>query len=89
MIIANAQQIERFIGNAAYTTGAMHDAEAAKVNAAVLKATNGKLPCYAARKGARGSFKWVSVGSSAVIARGEATKWLARFGVDINIVEAA
>lgn len=89
MIIANAAQIERFTGKAAYASGSFHNEEAAKINAAVFAATNGKLPCYASRRGKRGAVKWVSVGSSAVIARSEASNWLARYGADINAVEAA
>lgn len=58
------------------------------VNQAVLAASNGKLPCYAI-VGKRTAYKWVSVGSSAVIGRGEAANFLARVGVDINNVEAA
>jgi hypothetical protein len=88
MFIANATQIARFTGKAAYANGAFHDAGAAKVNEAVVAKSGGKLPCYAT-PGKRTAFKWVSVGSSCVIARGEATKWLAGYGVDINEVEAA
>ena len=87
MIIANAHPIERFTGKTAYASGIMHDSDAAKVNAATVAATNGKLPCYAI-KGKR-SFRWVSVGSSAVIGRGVAKEWLARFGADIDLVEQA
>ena len=87
MIIANAHQIERFTGKTAYASGIMHDPIAAKVNASVVTATNGKMPCYAI-KGKR-SFRWVSVGSSAVIGRGVAKEWLARFGADIDIMERA
>lgn len=61
---------------------------AARVNAAILAASNGKVPCYAIN-GKRVAFKWVSVGSSAVIGRGEAEKMLARVGVNISDVEAA
>ena len=86
MIIANKYQIERFTGNSAYVSGIVHDAGAAKVNAAIVSAC-GKLPCYAI-KGKRSAFKWVSVGSSAVISRGVAKEWLSRYGVDIDAVEA-
>lgn len=89
MILANASQIARFTGREAYGSGLMHDADAARVNAAVVAATGGKLPCYAARRGARGAFRWVSVGSSAVIPRGTAKEWLGRYGASIDEVEAA
>ena len=88
MIIANAHQIERFIGKTAYASGIMHESSSAKVNAATVAATNGKLPCYAI-KGKRTAFKWVSVRSSAVISRGVAKEWLSRYGVDIDLVELA
>lgn len=58
------------------------------VNAAIVEKSGGKLPCYAI-PGKRVPFKWVSVGSSAVIGRGVAEGFLARVGVDINEVEAA
>jgi hypothetical protein len=58
------------------------------VNTAVLARSGGKMPCYAI-PGKRTAFKWVSVGSSAVIGRGVAAGFLARVGVDINEVEAA
>lgn len=80
MLIAHASQIAAFTNEAKY-------GDAAKVTAAVVKATGGKLPCYAV-KGKRTAFKWVSIGSSAVISRGEAAKWLARLGADISRVEA-
>lgn len=88
MIIANAEQIERFTGRKAYPSGAFHNADAARVNAAAVAATGGKLPCYAI-PGKRVGFKWVSVGSSAVIARGDAANRLAMRGADIAEVEAA
>jgi hypothetical protein len=50
--------------------------------------SSGKVPCYAIN-GKRVAFKWVSIGSSCVIGRGEAERMLARVGVDINEVEAA
>ena len=76
MIIANNNQIDRFTGKAAYASGAFHDATAAAINAEVVAATNGKLPCYVARIGARGAKVWVSVGSSARIGKGEAARML-------------
>lgn len=79
MMIANRTQAE-----AIATRGNAADA----VNAAVLAKSGGKMPCYAI-PGKRAAFKWVSVGSSAVIGRGVATSFLARVGVDINEVEAA
>lgn len=81
MYIASASKIAQITNETIY--GA-----AAKVNAAVAKASGGKVPCYAI-KGKRVDFKWVSVGSSAVISRGEAARWLASFGIDIQVVEAA
>lgn len=81
MFIANEARIQKITDATVY--GA-----AASVNAAVAKKTGGRVPCYAIN-GKRAAFKWVSVGSSAVIARGEATKWLARFGADIGEMEAA
>jgi hypothetical protein len=62
--------------------------QAATVNAAVVAKSGGKVPCYAIN-GKRVAFKWVSVGSSCVIGRGEAEKMLARVGVNIREVEAA
>lgn len=79
MIIANQEQIAKFTNEAVY-------GDAAKVNAAVIAATGGKLPCYAIN-GKRAAFKWVSVGSSCVIGRGNAAEWLRRYGADINQVE--
>ena len=58
-----------------------------QVNAAVVKASGGHVPCYAIF-GKRVPFKWVSVGSSAVIGRGEAARMLGFVGVDIAAVEA-
>lgn len=80
MIIASTGTIAKLTNEAVYK-------DAAKVTAAVVAVTGGKLPCYAI-KGKRVPYKWVSVGSSCVIPRGEATKWLARFGADIDAVEA-
>lgn len=62
--------------------------DAATVNAAVVRISGGKVPCYAI-SGKRNRVKWVSVGSSAVIGRGVAKDFLARVGVNINEVEAA
>jgi hypothetical protein len=81
MFIANQTRIEKITDTAIY-------GDAATVNAALVAKTGGKVPCYAV-KGKRTRVKWVSVGSSAVIARSEAAKWLARFGADINEMEAA
>lgn len=78
MIIANANQIARFTGKAAYPTGAFISDEAAQINEATLRSTDGKLPCYVSRIGARGAAVWVSVGSSARIGKGEAEKMIAR-----------
>lgn len=58
------------------------------VNAAVVAISGGRLPCYAI-PGKRVPFKWVSVGSSAVISRSVAEGFLARVGVNIDEVEAA
>ena len=88
MIIANEVAIERYCGRRAWDNGNTMDENAARVNAAVDVVTGGRLPCYAI-PGKRGGFKWVSVGSSAVIGRSVAAKWLARFGADIEKVEAA
>lgn len=84
MFIANKSQIEKFTGKVAYPSGKFHDDAAAKVNAAI----GAKLPCYAI-PGKRVAFKWVSVGSSAVISRGVAASMLRAVGVDIEQVEAA
>lgn len=81
MLIANQPHIEKITNVAIY-------GDAANVNAALVAKTGGKVPCYAIN-GKRARVKWVSVGSSAVIGRGEAAKWLARFGADINELEAA
>lgn len=62
--------------------------KASAANRAALKATNGKLPCYAIN-GTRKAFKWVSVGSSAVISRGNAAEWFARYGADLDAIEQA
>ena len=59
-----------------------------KVNQAVMALSGGKLPCYAI-PGKRVPFKWVSIGSSAVIPRSEAVSFLRRVGVDISKAEAA
>lgn len=79
MMIAHKTQAEKIA-----TRGTVADA----VNAAVLAMSGGKMPCYAI-PGKRAAFKWVSVGSSAVIGRGVAASFLARVGVDINEAEAA
>ncbi|QWY83677.1 hypothetical protein [Rhizobium phage RHph_X2_26] len=89
MIIANEKQIALYTGQAAYGTGASHNPEAAAINRAVVAKSGGKLPCYASRIGKKGAVKWVSVGSSAVIARSVASDWLSRYGVNIDEVEAA
>jgi hypothetical protein len=74
-------------GKVAYGSGMFHDAASAKVNAAVVAATGGELPCYAIA-GKRVAFRWVSVGSSCVIGRGKAAPWLKWCGADIDQVEA-
>lgn len=79
MLIANKVQAEKIANR-----GTAADA----VNHAVLTKSGGKMPCYAI-PGKRAAFKWVSVGSSAVIGRGVAASFLARVGVDIEEVEAA
>lgn len=81
MILAAKSTIEKITNAAIY-------GDAALVNAAVVRASNGKVPCYAI-KGKRTRVKWVSVGSSAVIGRGVAEGFLARVGVNINEAEAA
>ena len=81
MMLAAASKIAKFSDASLY--GA-----AAQVNAAVAAASNGKVPCYAIN-GKRVAFKWVSVGSSAVIGRAEASAFLRRVGVNIDQVEAA
>lgn len=88
MTLANRTQIARITGAEPYPTGTMHDEDAAKVNAAIVAATGGKVPCYAT-PGKRVPFKWVSVGSSCVIGRGEAERLLRSVGADIDQVEAA
>jgi len=87
MIIANKFLIERITAKRQYESGAFHDEAAAIINQAVVSATDGKVPCYAI-PGKRSGFKWVSVGSSAVVSRGVAKEWLSRYGVDIDKVEA-
>lgn len=81
MFIASQTKINQITDAAIY-------GDAAAVNADLVRQTNGKVPCYAIN-GKRVAFKWVSVGSSAVIPRGEAAKWLRQFGVNIDEVEAA
>lgn len=62
--------------------------DAARVNAALIRESGSRVPCYAI-KGKRTRVRWVSVGSSAVVGRGVAADFLRRVGVDINEVEAA
>lgn len=88
LTLAGPNLTARVTGRAAYPNGRFHDPEAASVNAAIVASTGGKLPCYASARGGRGSFRWVSVGSSSVIARGLATRWLARYSVDLEHIEA-
>lgn len=87
MIIAHSTKIAQITGQAPYASGDFHDEAAARVNRAVVAATNGQVPCYAIA-GQRVPFRWVSVGSSCVIARSEAAKWLKWCGADIDAVEA-
>ena len=87
MIVASNTMIAKVTGKVAYPTGKFHDAKAARVNEAVV-AASGHLPCYAI-PGKRVAFKWVSIGSSAVISRKEAANFLARVGVNIEQAEAA
>lgn len=87
LTLANADLVGRVTARAPYPGGTFHDRKAARVNAAVFETTGGKLPCYAI-PAKRGGFLWVSVGSSCVIARALATRWLARFGVDLDQIEA-
>lgn len=87
LTLANPELIARVTGKAPYPNGQFRDAESARVNLAIIERTGGKLPCYAT-PGKRGGFKWVSVGSSAVMARALATRWLSRYGVDLEQVEA-
>lgn len=86
MTLANRNQIALFTAEIAYNDGSKHDSRCALINKAVLAVTGGKLPCYAT-PGKR-AIKWVSVGSSCVISRGVAKQYLARYGVDIEQVEA-
>ena len=81
MILAAQSTIEKLANMSVY-------GDAAVVNAAVIRKSAGKVPCYAI-SGKRTRVKWVSVGSSAVIGRGIAADFLRRVGVDINEVEAA
>jgi hypothetical protein len=80
MILANRSQIADF------TNAERYGDDVAAVNAAVVAATSGRVPCYAI-KGKRVPFKWVSVGSSCIIPRGDAADWLSRYGADIDAVE--
>jgi hypothetical protein len=86
MIVANKTEVAFFTGKSALSNGAMMDPRSASINAAVVAQSGGKLPCYAT-SGKR-AVKWVSVNSSCVISRGVAREWLARYGVDIDVVEA-
>lgn len=80
MILAAQNTIEKITNTETY-------GDAANVNAAVVRISGGKVPCYAIN-GKRNRVKWVSVGSSCVIGRGVAEGFLARVGVNINEVEA-
>jgi len=86
MIVANKTEVAFFTGKTALSNGATMDPRSAAINEAVVAQSGGKLPCYAT-PGKR-AVKWVSVGSSCVISRGVAREWLARYGVDIDVVEA-
>lgn len=71
-----------------HVSGVWINSKCAAINkAAFAKATDGKLPCYAAWIGKRGSVAWVSFGSSCKIGRGNAKQWLQWCGVDIDEVE--
>lgn len=87
VIVANEDFIFLVTGHKPYQDGHYHDAEMARINERVVNATAGVLRCYAASRGKRGAVGWVSVGSSAYIARGVARQWLAWDGVDIDEVE--
>lgn len=80
MILANETQIARFTGKDSYPNGKMIDPQAAEINARVIAATGGKMPCYVSRIGKRGAAVWVSVGSWCRISKGEAAKMLGRYG---------
>ncbi len=86
MVVANKTDVAFFTGKTALSNGVTMDPRSAAINEAVVKITNGKLPCYAT-PGKR-AVKWVSVNSSCVISRGVAREWLSRYGVDIDTVEA-
>ena len=86
LTLAGPDLIARVTGRAPYANGEMNDPQAARLNTAVLEAAGGSLPCYAS-PGKRVGFRWVSVGSSCVIPRALAARWLARFGVDLDLVE--
>lgn len=79
MILAAASTIAKLTQNEGRCLG--------DVNAAVARISGNRVPCYAVR-GKRVPAKWVSIGSSCVIPRGEARSFLARVGVDIDVVEA-
>jgi hypothetical protein len=84
----NPGRFAELTGAAAYASGVMINPVCAAINkAAFAKATDGKLPCYAAWIGKRGSVAWVSFGSSCKIGRGNAKQWLQWCGVDIDEVE--
>lgn len=86
LTIANKSTIALVTGQAAYPSGAYIDRQAAEMNRALVRATGDKLPCYAL-PAKRGRFKYVSIGSSAVISKGVAKEWFARFGVDLEELE--
>lgn len=88
LTLAGADFVGRVTGLAPYPNGAFHDPRAARVNAAAHQRTGGRLPCYAV-PAKRGGFRWVSVGSSCVIARSLAARWLGRYGVDLDELEAS
>jgi len=88
MMLASQMLIARVTGQEPYPSGKFIDADAARVNRAVLAQTGGKMPCYAI-PGTRVPYRWVSVGSSVVIPRGNAARWLAQLGANIDSVETA
>lgn len=87
LTLASKSTIALVTGESAYPNGAFIDNRAATMNRALIKSTNGRIPCYAL-VGKRGGFKYVSIGSSAVISKSVAREWLARFGVDLDDLES-
>jgi len=81
MLLADKSTVEKISNMTAY-------GDAAVVNAAVVRKSGGRVPCYAV-PGKRTRVRWVSIGSSAVISRSVAKEFLSRVGVNIDEVEAA